>query len=103
MTMTTAMASGGVAQRVTVADTRVVVESGGWELIGNLSLPAAANAPVPGVLMLNSGRGSRAAYESLAHRLAARGIASLRLDLRGRGGSMNLGRFVPGELAQRLR
>ena len=36
-------------------------------------------------------------YKELALQLAARGIASLRLDLRGHGESTNLGRFVPGE------
>jgi fermentation-respiration switch protein FrsA (DUF1100 family) len=78
MTMTTAMASGGVAQRVTVADTRVVVESGGWELIGNLSLPAAANAPVPGVLMLN--KAAEAERRTRASRIASRLAVSRRFD-----------------------
>jgi dienelactone hydrolase len=74
----------------------VVVESNGWQLIGDLSLPE-SDDQVPAVLMLNQAAGDRTAYADLAHHLAARGIASLRLDLPGHGESINKGRFVPGE------
>lgn len=47
------------------------------------------------MLLLNKAAGDRTAYADLAHRLGERGIASLRLDLRGHGESTNLGRFVP--------
>jgi alpha-beta hydrolase superfamily lysophospholipase len=47
--------------------------------------------------MLNQAAGNRGAYVELAQDLADRGIASLRLDLRGHGESTNLGRFVPGD------
>ena len=77
------------------SETRVVVESDGWLLVGDLVLPG-SGAPVPGVLMLNRAAGDRTPYVGLARQLAARGIASLRLDLRGHGESINLGRFVPG-------
>lgn len=77
-------------------ETRVVVDSDGWQLVGDLLLPA-SEAPVPAVLMLNKAAGDRTAYRDLARHLADRGIASLRLDLRGHGESVNLGRFVPGE------
>ncbi len=76
------------------AEVRVVVPNDGWELVGDLRLPASQQA-VPGVLMLNKAAGNRTAYEGLAAQLAARGVASLRLDLRGHGESINLGRFVP--------
>lgn len=56
-----------------------------------------SDEPVPAVLMLNKAAGSRTAYVELAECLFDRGIASLRLDLRGHGESVNLGRFVPGE------
>ena len=42
--------------------------------------------------------GSRAPYSALADALLSRGIASLRVDLRGHGESTNLGQFNPGEL-----
>lgn len=75
---------------------RVVVENDGWQLVGDLLLPASED-PLPAVLLLNKAAGDRTVYRDLAHHLAIRGIASLRLDLRGHGESTNLGRFVPGE------
>lgn len=76
--------------------TRVVVESEGWELVGDLVLPP-GSAAVPAVLLLNQADGDRTPYEGLAGALAVRGIGSLRLDLRGHGESTNLGAFTPGE------
>lgn len=86
------------AQAQTVGDreTRVIIDSDGWQLVGDLRLPA-SERPVPAVLMLNKAAGDRSAYRELARQLAARGVASLRLDLRGHGESTNLGRFIPGE------
>ena len=83
---------------------RVEVESDGWRLVGDLTLPpadrarpgAGAGARVPAVLLLNGADRDRRAYEPLAAHLAARGVASLRLDLRRHGESVNLGRAVPG-------
>jgi len=80
-------------------DTRVSIDSDGWQLIGDLRLPP-GQATVPAVLMLNQAAGSRTAYAGLAGDLERRGVASLRLDLRGHGESVNLGRFVPGEVPQ---
>lgn len=80
------------------AETRVIVESDGWELVGDLVLPE-SDVPVPAVLLLNKAAGDRTVYRELAEHLAARGVASLRLDLRGHGESVNLGRFEPGENA----
>jgi dienelactone hydrolase len=84
------------AQASTDEETRVVIDSRGWQLVGDLRLPA-SEEPFPAVLMLNKAAGDRTVYRELAHQLAARGIASLRLDLPGHGESINLGRFVPGE------
>ena len=72
------------------------MDSGDWELVGDLLTPN-SEGPYPGVLLLHGAAGERAVYRELASRLAGRGIASLRLDLRGHGESTNLGRFVPGE------
>ena len=77
-----------------VEETRITLENEGWELVGDLLLPA-SEEPLPAVLMLNKAAGDRTVYKELALQLAARGIASLRLDLRGHGESTNLGRFVP--------
>jgi len=76
---------------------RIEISSAGWRLVGDLQLPDADEA-VAAVLMLNKAAGQRNAYDELARRLADRDIASLALDLRGHGASINLGRFVPGEV-----
>ncbi len=75
---------------------RVVIPNDGWELVGDLIIPESDDA-VPAVLMLNKAAGDRWAYSKLAEQLSKRGVASLRLDLRGHGESTNRGRFVPGE------
>lgn len=75
---------------------RVVVNNLNWELIGDFQQPV-TDSLVPAVLLLNQAAGDRRPYEDLAASLAANGIASLRLDLRGHGESVNLGHFIPGE------
>lgn len=86
----------GVGTAVAQQPVLVTVQSEGWELIGDLRLPADPD-PLPVVLLLNQAAGDRAPYANLASELARRGIGSLSLDLRGHGESLNLGRFVPGE------
>jgi dienelactone hydrolase len=85
-----------VAQDASAGESRVVVRNEGWELVGDLRLPS-DTGPVPAVLMLNHAARDRTVYADMARFLAQRGVASLRLDLRGHGESVNLGRFVPGE------
>ena len=85
-----------VAQDTAPAEIRIVLDSEGWQLVGDLLLPS-SDRPAPAVLLLNQAAGDRTVYEELARALAARDIASLRLDLRGHGESTNLGRFIPGE------
>ena len=75
---------------------RISVQSEGWELIGDLQLPETPEI-VSAVLLLNKVAGNRHVYRELAGHLAERGIASLRLDMRGHGDSTNLDRFVPYE------
>ena len=74
----------------------VMIPSDGWELEGDMMLPP-GDAPVSVVLMLNQAAGDRTPYIGLMEHLRTRGIASLRLDLRGHGGSVNLGTFEPGK------
>ena len=85
------VASAVFAQR---HDVRVVIESDGWKLVGDLRVPA-TKKPVPIVVMLNKANGTRRAYDALAGQLSDRGIASLRIDLRGHGESINKGKFGP--------
>lgn len=77
-------------------ENRIQIKSDGWQLVGDLNVPA-SDSPVPAVLLLNQAAGDRTVYVELSRRLAERAIASLRLDLRGHGESINLGAFVPGE------
>jgi len=75
---------------------RISVQSEGWELIGDLQIPETPEI-VSAVLLLNKADGNRHVYRELAGHLTERGIASLRLDMRGHGDSTNLDRFVPYE------
>ena len=79
------------------SEERIVVKSGDWELIGDLALPESKD-PLPVALLLNKANDNRTVYETLAGLLADRGIASLRLDLRGHGESTNIDTFVPYEV-----
>jgi dienelactone hydrolase len=76
-------------------DDRVEIASGRWRLVGNVVRPTGAGR-VATVLLLNKANGDRRVYAHLARELASRGIASLRLDLRGEGESTNIATFVPG-------
>lgn len=74
---------------------RIELDSDGWRIVAELLLPAAPR-PAPVAILLHKANGDRGAYRGLARALAARGVASLRVDLRGHGESVNRGRFVPG-------
>ena len=82
------------AVRPTAGERAVTIPSGGWTLHGDLRLPP--NRPAPVAVLLHKAAGSRAIYRDLAGRLADAGIGSLRVDLRGHGESVGLGRFIPG-------
>jgi len=77
-------------------ETRIELEIGGWRLVGDLLLPA-GEGPHPTVLLLHKAAGNRTAFRDLAVHLAARRVATLRLDLRAHGESTNLGEFLPEE------
>lgn len=64
----------------------------GWELHGTRWLPE-QDRPVPGAVLLHTGRSDRAAYSRLARLLADAGLAVLNFDWRGRGESINLGSY----------
>jgi dienelactone hydrolase len=81
-----------------IRERRVVIDSNGWKIVGDLRVPK-SERPVPAAILLNKAAGDRRVYESLARHLAEKGIASLRLDLRGHGESINRGKFVPGDQA----
>ena len=79
---------------VQAEETSLEIDSNGWALIGDVvtpdSQPARAFA-----LLFHKAAGDRGAYVQMAEALADRGIASLRIDLRGHGQSTNLGAFDP--------
>lgn len=72
---------------------RVTLENDGWRLVGDWQTPPGPG-PLPAALLLHRAAGSRGEYVALAAALAQRGVASLRLDLRACGESVNRGRFV---------
>ena len=74
------------------ADTVITIDSDGWQLKGDLSVP---DSPVAFAVLLHKAAGDRSAYNEMARILAKNGIASIRLDLRGHGQSTNLGSFDP--------
>jgi dienelactone hydrolase len=78
-----------------VTEHRVVIPNDGWRLIGDFRPATAARAPAV-LLLLNGAMRTRKAYAGLARELGRLGIASLRLDLRGEGETINRGRFQPG-------
>jgi pimeloyl-ACP methyl ester carboxylesterase len=74
------------------ADTAITIDSDGWQLKGDLAVP---EAPIAFAILLHKAAGDRSAYKEMARVLAEKGISSIRLDLRGHGESINLGRFDP--------
>lgn len=74
------------------ADTAITIDSNGWQLKGDLSVP---DSPVAFAILLHKAAGDRSAYNEMVKVLAKHSIASIRLDLRGHGESTNLGSFDP--------
>lgn len=65
----------------------------GWEIFGNLLMPASRDEKVPGVVLLHSGRSDRYIFVDLERLLVRAGFAVLNIDWRGRGKSINNGRY----------
>ena len=84
----------GQKQRFT--EREITIYNEGWNLKGDL-LQAKSKSPI--VVLLNKANGNRQVYEELAQLLKQKGISSLRIDLRGHGESINLGKFIPFDSA----
>ncbi len=65
----------------------------GWQIFGNLLLPDAGEKKAPGVILLHSGRSDRYVFSGLERLLIRAGFAVLNIDWRGRGKSVNKGRY----------
>ena len=74
----------------TATDVKLKVD--GWQLQGNFVAPPSSSR-VPAVLLLHGAARSRGIYSGLAQDLASRGIASLSIDMRAHGDSLNQGKF----------
>ena len=90
----------GARNSVGFSDEEVVIRRSGYQLAGTLSLPRGSRRPVPAVILITgSGQQTRdeaipipglenyRPFRQIAEHLAARGIAVLRVDDRGMGGS----------------
>jgi dienelactone hydrolase len=77
---------------VAEVDDVVLTTDDGWEVHGTCWLPD-ATGPVPGVVLLHSGRSDRAVFARLERLLAERGMAVLNIDWRGRGRTTNQGTY----------
>jgi dienelactone hydrolase len=71
----------------------VLTTSDGWEVHATRCLPRHVDAPVPGIVLLHSGRSDRAVFARLERLLAERGMAVLNIDWRGRGRTINRGSY----------
>jgi hypothetical protein len=80
-----------------------VVASDGWRIGGLLSCPASSDREVPAALLVPASRHERDAYTAIAAALAERGVASLRIDVRGRGTSRGTTTYAQMTPRQRRR
>jgi dienelactone hydrolase len=78
-------------ERIDVADVTCTSDDG-WEIHGTMCIPPRSH-PVPGVVLLHTGRSDRSAYARLQRLLAEHGLAVYNVDWRGRGASTNLGTY----------
>lgn len=65
----------------------------GWEIFGNLLMPDPSKEKAPGIVLLHSGRSDRHIFVDLERLLVRAGFAVLNIDWRGRGKSINKGRY----------
>lgn len=65
----------------------------GWQIFGNLLMPDPGEEKAPGLVLLHSGRSDRYVFVDLERLLVRAGFAVLNIDWRGRGKSINKGRY----------
>jgi dienelactone hydrolase len=65
----------------------------GWKIFANLIMPDFGEEKAPGVILLHSGRSDRYVFTDLERLLVRAGFAVLNMDWRGRGKSINKGRY----------
>lgn len=73
---------------------RIIINNGPWQLVADWQ-DAKASKKRGIVLLLHKAAGNRSAYSDMADILSRRGYASLRVDLRGHGESINVRAFDP--------
>ena len=73
---------------------RIVIINNKWELIADWQKHKTSKRKGV-ILLLHKAAGDRSAYERMANLLSLRGYASLKVDLRGHGESINLRAFNP--------
>lgn len=74
-------------------DDVMLTTSDGWEIFGTLVIPSSA-APVPGIVLLHSGRSDRSVFAKLQRLVSEHGVAVLNIDWRGRGQSVGRGSYL---------
>lgn len=68
----------------------------GWHIKADILAPTVKrNVKLPMVVMFNKASGDRKDYHAFARKLLDKGFASMRVDLRGHGESINRGSFNP--------
>ncbi len=73
----------------------------GWKIHGNLRVPQSGAENYPVVILLHSGLSDRYAYHELEVALARAGLAVLNIDWRGKGESINKGKYFDLPKAER--
>lgn len=69
------------------------VTDDGWKIFGNLLLPNSNGNKAPAAVLLHSGRSDRYVFTHLERLLVRAGFAVLNIDWRGRGKSINKGKY----------
>ena len=87
----TAWLVGRATGRVEVTEV-AFTSSDGWQIHATRRVPSSGR-PVPGVVLLHTGRSDRSAFARLERLLGEAGLAVLNIDWRGRGESTNLGSY----------
>lgn len=79
-------------QPQSTSEKRIELKVDGWEIVGLLNIPESTEKLPLVILGHTLWGGNKSEYDDLVKVLAANGIASLRIDLRGHGESINKGK-----------